>query len=84
MLIGDDVPKIRACDLKMEPSAHATIEEDLGQFEQGRDDVSRERLRDVILDHTGDQIGSLVAQIELIARLGLRNHLQRQMGAVGD
>ena len=82
LLVGEDVPEILACDLKMERAAQATIKDGIAHCESVRDYVSRDLLQH-ILDDTEEHIDFLETQIELVGKVGLQNYLQSQMGEVG-
>ena len=77
--VGEDVPEILACDLRLEQGAQATIKAAIAHCESVRDFVSREILQD-ILDDTEEHIDFLETQIELIDKVGVQNYLQSQMG----
>ena len=79
--VGEDVPEILACDLSSERGAQATIKDGIAHCEVARDYVSRDLLQK-ILDDTEEHIDFLETQIELIAKVGLPNYLQSQMGEV--
>ncbi len=79
LMIGEDVPEALACDLKVEVGAQATIKDGIAACEAARDYVSRDLLRG-ILDDTEEHIDFLETQIELVAKVGLQNYLQSQMG----
>ncbi len=81
LMIGESVPEMLECDLKLESGAQATIKNAIAHCESVRDFVSREILQD-ILDDTEEHIDWLETQIELLAKVGLENYLQSQMGAV--
>ena len=81
LLIGENVPELLSCDLQSESGAQATIKNAIAHCESVRDFVSREILQD-ILDDTEEHIDWLETQIELLAKVGLENYLQSQMGAV--
>ena len=81
LMVGEDVPEILACDLKLEQAAQATIKDGIAHCEKVRDYVSRDLLQD-ILDDTEEHIDHLETQIELVGKLGLPNYLQSQMGEV--
>ncbi len=78
LLIGEDVPEILDCDLRMERAAQLTIKEGIADCEVARDYVSRELLQG-ILDDTEEHIDFLETQVDLIAKVGLQNYLQSQM-----
>ena len=82
LLVGEDVPEILACDLKMERAAQATIKDGIEHCEEVRDYVSRDLLQH-ILDDTEEHIDFLETQLELVEKVGLPNYLQSQMGEVG-
>jgi bacterioferritin len=81
LLIGENVPEILACDLKLESAAQGTVKDGIAHCESVRDYVSRDLLQD-ILDDTEEHIDFLETQIELVGKVGLENYLQSQMGDV--
>ena len=80
--VGEDVPEILACDLRLEQGAQATVKEGMAHCEAVRDYVSRDLLQK-ILDDTEEHIDFLETQLELIDKVGLQNYLQSQMGELG-
>ena len=80
LLIGESVPEILACDLKLETGAQGTIKDGIAYCESVRDYVSRDLLQD-ILDDTEEHIDFLETQIELIGKVGEQNYLQSIMGS---
>ncbi|MDB5847982.1 MAG: bacterioferritin [Rhodoferax sp.] len=79
ILVGEDVPECLACDLKAEYGAQATIKDGIAHCEVVRDYVSRDLLQG-ILDDTEEHIDFLETQIDLVAKVGIQNYLQSQMG----
>lgn len=81
LLVGEDVPEILACDLKLESAAQGTLKDAIAHCEAVRDYVSRDLLQD-ILDDTEEHIDFLETQLELVGKVGLENYLQSQMGDI--
>ncbi len=79
LMVGEDVPELLSCDLKMEYGAQATIKDGIAHCETVRDYVSRDLLQG-ILDDTEEHIDFLETQIDLVQKVGLQNYLQSQMG----
>jgi len=79
LMIGENVPELLNCDLKLETAAQATVKEGIAHCESVRDYVSRDLLQ-MILDDTEEHIDYLETQIGLIEQLGVQNYLQLQVG----
>lgn len=78
LLIGENVPEMLNCDLKLEIDDHALLKEAVAYCESCGDYVSRELLDD-LLKETEEHIDYLETQIELVGKVGLENYLQSQM-----
>ncbi|RZS85189.1 bacterioferritin [Pigmentiphaga kullae] len=82
LLIGENVPEILECDLKLELSSQVVLKEAIAHCESVRDYVSRDLLQD-ILDDTEEHIDHLETQIGLVDQVGIQNYLQSQMEEQG-
>ena len=78
--IGEDVPEVLACDLKVEQAGQALLKEGIAHCESVRDYVSRDLLLK-LLDETEEHIDHIETQLGLIEQVGLANYLQSQMDA---
>lgn len=76
--IGEDLPEILQCDLRMEHNAQATLKQGIAHCESVRDYVSRDLLQD-LLEDTEEHIDFLETQVGLVEQVGLANYLQSQM-----
>jgi len=81
LLIGENVSEVLDCDLQLERGAQGAIKDGIAHCESVRDYVSRDILQG-ILDDTEEHIDFLETQVDLIAKVGLQNYLQSQMGDV--
>lgn len=83
LMIGEDVPEMLACDLKLEETNQAHLKDAIEACEKVRDYISREILEE-ILDDTEEHIDWIETQQSLIKGTGLQNYLQEQMFECGD
>src|SRR3569832_920491 len=81
LLVGENVPEILECDLRLERAAQGTIKDGIAQCESVRDYVSRDILH-AILDDTEEHVDFLETQLDLLGKVGLQNYLQSQMASV--
>ncbi|HEU0229120.1 MAG TPA: bacterioferritin [Burkholderiaceae bacterium] len=79
LMIGENVPEILACDLKLESAAQDTVKQGMAYCESVHDYVSRDLFQDILND-TEEHIDWLETQIELVGKVGEQNYLQTQIG----
>jgi bacterioferritin len=80
LMVGETLLEALACDLKSEQGSQATVKAGIAQCEQAQDYVSRDLLRQILVD-TEEHIDFLETQLDLAAKVGEPNYLQTQMGA---
>jgi bacterioferritin len=78
LLVGESVPEILECDLRLERAAHGDLKIAIADSEEVGDYVSRE-LFERILESEEDHIDWLETQLDLIKRIGLENYTQSQI-----
>ena len=78
LYIGENVPDILRCDLKMEEQAHPLYKEAVAYCESVGDYVTRDILA-AILKSEEEHIDWLETQLDLIERIGLENYQQSQL-----
>ena len=78
LLIGENVPEILSCDLRLERVSQETVKEGIAYCESVQDYVSRDILQKILND-TEEHIDWLETQIDLVEKVGLQNYLQSQM-----
>jgi bacterioferritin len=80
LMIGENPQEALECDLKLEHAALPDLRAGIAYCESAGDYVSRELLEE-ILESEEEHIDWIETQLELIARLGLENYLQTQVGS---
>lgn len=79
LMIGQNVEEIVAADLQLEMVALPDLREGIAFCEQTGDYVSRDLLRE-ILDSEEEHVDWLETQRDLIAKTGVQNYIQTQIG----
>lgn len=80
LMIGENVREVIDCDLKLERLAHPDLKNAIADCEAVGDYISRELFED-ILESEEEHIDWLETQLELIARVGIENYCQSQIGS---
>ena len=81
--IGENVLECLQGDLALEFGSRKDLVEGIAYCETVQDYISRE-LFEKILQDTEEHIDYLETQIELVAKVGIQNYLQSQMGSHGS
>lgn len=82
LLIGENVPELIDCDLKLEQRSRPDLQSAIAHCEKVSDYVSREMFVH-ILESEEQHIDWLQTQLRLIAQMGLQNYVQLQSEAKG-
>ena len=77
LMIGEDVPDILACDLKLEEKAIPDLRKAIADCEAVGDYVSR-MLFSEILESEEEHVDWLETNLDLIEKMGLQNYIQSQ------
>ena len=77
LMIGENVPEILECDLKLEMMAIPDLRDGIAYCESIKDYVTRELLEDILESEEG-HVDWIETQKELIQRMGLENFVQLQ------
>ncbi|MCL6264739.1 bacterioferritin [Craterilacuibacter sp. RT1T] len=80
LYIGEHPEEMIACDLKLEMEAIPLLRDAIQYCESVRDYVTRELLDDILAAEE-EHVDWLETQQDLIARVGVHNYLQSQMGS---
>ena len=81
--IGEVVPECLAADLALELGGRTTLVEGVRQCEQAEDYVSREILKEILVD-TEEHVDFLETQLSLLRSLGEANYLQSALGELSN
>ena len=76
-MIGENVPEILECDLRLEHEAVPVLRDAIEHCEKVRDYVSRDLLQG-ILESEEEHIDWLETQLGLVKKMGVENYLQSQ------
>jgi len=77
LLIGETVPDILECDLRLEQEAIPQLREAIAQCETVRDFVTRD-LFAAVLKGEEQHVETIETQMSLLAKIGLENYIQLQ------
>jgi bacterioferritin len=82
LLIGETVPEVLECDLRLEQRAIPELRKAIPHCETVRDFVTRD-LFSAILHDEEEHVDFIETQLELIARIGRENYIQLQSEQAG-
>ena len=77
LYIGEDLPEMLDCDLRLEMEAIPLLKEAIICCEQARDFVSRDLFSHILEDEEA-HVDRIEAQLEQIEQMGVQNYLQSQ------
>ncbi len=82
LLIGETVPEVLECDLRLEQQAMPQLREAIPYCETVRDFVTRDLFSAILRDEE-EHVDFIETQLELITRIGRENYIQLQSGHAG-
>ena len=83
LMIGESVPEILECDLKLEIAAMPVLRDGIAYCEQMKDYITRELLED-ILESEEEHVDFIETQQGLMGRIGLQNYIQLQSNSADE
>ncbi len=78
LYIGQQVPEMLECDLKLEMEALPVLREAIAHCEKAGDFVSRQLFRE-ILSSEEEHVDWIETQLDLIGKTGVENYIQSQI-----
>jgi bacterioferritin len=78
LMIGEDVPELLRCDLRLEQEALPVLKAGIAHCEQVGDYVSRELL-EAILASEEEHVDFLETELKVLEQIGLQNYLQTKV-----
>jgi bacterioferritin len=82
LIVGETVPEILECDLRLEQQAIAQLREAIPCCEAANDFVTRDLLG-AILANEEEHVDFIETQLELITKIGRENYIQLQSEPAG-
>ena len=79
LMIGEDVPEILTCDLKMVCDIRTNLQKAMASCEDVRDYITRDMF-EALLEESEEHIDWIETQQWLVNNTGLENYLQSQSG----
>jgi bacterioferritin len=77
LLIGQTVPEVLECDLRLEQQAIPQLREAIPYCERVRDFVTRDLFSEILVSEE-EHVDFIETQLELIERVGIQNYIQLQ------
>jgi len=82
LLVGETVPEVLECDLRLEQQAIPQLREAIPYCERVRDFVTRDLFSQILVSEE-EHVDFIETQLELIGRIGVENYIQLQCGPAG-
>ena len=82
LLVGETVPEVLECDLRLEQQAIPQLREAIPYCERVRDFVTRDLFSQTLVSEE-EHVDFIETQLELIGKIGVENYIQLQSGPAG-